>query len=1444
MRRILYLLLLCSIPALPVSAQITYDQCPDAIPLDLSTPPACPQAQTVTDRFELNLTEATATVPFPALSGCEAENGLPDIWATFTPTSNEILLQLDSLENGQFVLFTGVDCNTMYPVACGTGASSLSAQVDVEPNLTYFLMIGGSLTGDSSFELSIESRNDCSSCQIDKQGFFTASPAPVNGAYQGGEEIQLCFTVARWGTSSSDELLHGIEVEFGGGWITDNLNPTAPNSCSVDGQWQWYDNWTSEATGESFGPGFAFDTYTLGSLDGNPGNNHGLNGDICSNIGYASPPIQFCWTLGVPECPEGVSAVNSGLDARVRMLGDGLSGSNPNGTCFEPPYYHFLAAQDCFDPLAPIIEVQDASCIETCDGQIDIQGGGEGPWDYIVANSNDVLVYISTSVSNPELVTGLCPDQYTVTVVDDASGTTTNTTVTVEATSPLEASADYNPPCFEGEPIQLFGYASPDNPDAEYTWTGPDGFTSDEQDPLTLTPGTYTLVVNANGCSSQPFELEVPPIDLPFVEIAEDTIVACPGDSLTITATGSATTFGWLELNSGATYGDTSSITVLPEDGAIYYVNGTTENGCTGVDQVVVNLTFSPELQSDVSGVICAGEAVSMQASGGSSYLWSTGDTTASIIVYPAVSTSYDVTITDEDSCSAVLSQNVFVATGSNLFVSPDTEICTGESVTLAANGAVSQAWNTGSFSNTITVSPDSTTVYTVIQTDQYGCTYESHVTVTVNPDPQLSLSPMDTSLCPGESVNLIAMATDSVIYDTVVTPQQSQVYELPSEFGCQSQPVFTVTVLPAASVDIRPPATLCGADSLLLAADGSLGSYLWSTGETGDSIYVSPTDSTTYSVTVTNLQGCTASDSITFSPLAAPDAPLIDCASTFDEIVFSWPVDTSLTYSLVPLAGPLGEPVGNNEYIVNGLMPGDSVTILLEVEDEQGCTNSTTATCYAQTCDNLDVFLAVPEEVCENYGLLALLADVAGGTSEGEGQWSGPGVNSQAATFDPAAAGPGSFELVYTYRDGSCMLTDTAVIAVAPVFSAEQVSCEATAESATFSWGPSPQDTAYTVEVLSGQNGTWVDDYTYQVDSLAEGDSVTVAITAYSESVCGTTTVESSCIAATYECPELSVSQDTFICESETVLLSADAEGWDTFSWSPAVELSCLDCPETEASPVSTTAYTVVAANAEGCADTAQVTVYVEEFPDNYIPDTPIVFCPGEPFELCMPEGDIYYWFGPDAFLSTEQCLYFDAPGPEQAGRYYAFMRKGECRFIESLELVAAPPIEVNFITDFQAVCPQDTFNIAVEAENAVSYSWNLPEYLDCPTCPETTGQVPQTATFTVTMTDTYGCTATANATVFVESCAVPGDQDHQSANASALVLFPNPANVQAQLSTSIEGVKEVQVWSLAGRLLSRQTFEGYQFAVPTRDLPTGQYVVRLIGQEEAASELLQIQR
>jgi hypothetical protein len=1438
-------MLLCSVISSPLSAQVPNDVCTDAMLLNLSTPPACPQAQSVLDRFELNLSEATATVPFPALSGCDTENGLSDIWAVFTPTGNEIVLEINDLENGQFVLFAGIDCNNMYAVACGAGGNDLSAQIEVEPGLNYFLLMGGELSNDPSFELYIESRNDCTNCQTDKQGFFTASPAPVNGAYQGGEQVQMCFTVSRWNANFSGEFLHAVEVEFGSGWITNNLNLTPPNSCSLSGEWLWFDSWQSEATGETFGPGFAYDTYQSGSLDGNPGNNHGLDGDICSNIGYTTQPIQFCWTLEVPECAAGVSELNSGLDVQVRMLGDGLSGNNPNGNCATPPVYPFLATQDCFDPLAPVFEVQDASCPENCDGQIVMQGGGEGPWDYIVTNSSGVLVYISTGSQMEEAVTDLCPGDYTVVVVDGSSNTTTSTPITIGSTPVVTANATYNLPCFETEPIELFGEAVPDDPNATFAWTGPNGFTSEQQNPLVAETGNYTLVVSSNGCSSTPFELFVPELELPVVEIAEDTIVACPGDSLTITTTGSATSFGWLEFNSGVMYGSTSSITVMPENNALYLVNGTNPQGCTGVDQVVIQLTFEPELQSNINGPICAGDPVTLLASGGSSYLWSTGDTTATLVDFPTSSTSYQVTITDEGGCDAVFTENVSVATGSNLFVSPNTELCAGESTLLAANGAVSQQWSTGASTSVISVAPDTTTTYTVVQIDQFGCSYESSVTVFVNPDPQLSLMPADTSICLGESVTLVAMSADSVVYDTTVSPQQTSTYALPIDFGCITQPVFNVEVLPLPQVEIRQPTSLCGADSVLLIADGSPGTYLWSTGETSDSIYVTPMDSTVYSLTTTSLQGCSASDSILISPLAAPDAPVIDCSATFDQIVFSWPVDTSLTYSLIPISGPMGQPTANNEYIVSNLMPGDSVTIMLEVEDAQGCTNSTTATCYTQSCDALDLFLAVPDEVCNADGLLALIADVAGSNGQGEGNWSGPGVDAQAGTFDPTTTGPGTFELIYEYREEGCVLIDTATIVVDQAFTAAQVNCEATTSSVTFNWLPAIQDTAYTVEVLTGQSGTWVDEYTYTVDSLSVGDSVSIAITALGTGVCSPVTVEASCTAVEYQCPELLVSQDTFICEGESVILSVEENGWDEFSWSPAIEISCLDCPITTVDPISTTTYTVVATNDQGCVDTAQVTVYVEDFPSSYIPDTPIVFCPGEPFELCMPDGDFYYWLGPNGYLSTDQCMVLDNPTVQQAGRYYAIMRKGNCRFIKRFILEAAPPIVVDQITDFQTVCPTDTFLIGVSAQGAVNYSWSLPTYLDCPTCAETTGNVPQTATFTVTMEDIYGCTATANATVFVDDCFGDGGlQPGTALRASDVSIFPNPAADRVNVRTAIEGRKTVEIWNMAGQLVDRYQFEGYDLECTAYEWPAGAYVVRMISEEGVLSKRLQIQR
>ena len=105
--------------------------------------------------------------------------------------------------------------------------------------------------------------------------------------------------------------------------------------------------------------------------------------------------------------------------------------------------------------------------------------------------------------------------------------------------------------------------------------------------------------------------------------------------------------------------------------------------------------------------------------SGGASYIWSTGDTTASILVSPSQSTSYNLVVTQNgNSCSDSVRVSVSKPTVS--ITATDSIFCTGDSVLITANGASSYLWNNGI--NTAATFANQSFAYTVIGTDSLGC--------------------------------------------------------------------------------------------------------------------------------------------------------------------------------------------------------------------------------------------------------------------------------------------------------------------------------------------------------------------------------------------------------------------------------------------------------------------------------------------------------------------------------------------------------------------------------------------------------------------------------------------------------------------------------------------------------------------------------------------------
>ena len=119
-----------------------------------------------------------------------------------------------------------------------------------------------------------------------------------------------------------------------------------------------------------------------------------------------------------------------------------------------------------------------------------------------------------------------------------------------------------------------------------------------------------------------------------------------------------------------------------------------------------------------------------MTAGGGSSYSWNTGETTKSITVSPSETTTYTVTVSEgssSDSDTVTITVSSVTANAGS-----DMTIYEGASVTLTASGGDSYVWNTGVTTQSITVTPTATTIYTVIA-KQGDCEDTDTVQVIVN---------------------------------------------------------------------------------------------------------------------------------------------------------------------------------------------------------------------------------------------------------------------------------------------------------------------------------------------------------------------------------------------------------------------------------------------------------------------------------------------------------------------------------------------------------------------------------------------------------------------------------------------------------------------------------------------------------------------------------------
>jgi choice-of-anchor B domain-containing protein len=197
------------------------------------------------------------------------------------------------------------------------------------------------------------------------------------------------------------------------------------------------------------------------------------------------------------------------------------------------------------------------------------------------------------------------------------------------------------------------------NSPTSYNWTipGASPVTYTVQNPVVTftSAGVYNVTLiatNASGTNSVVKSVTVSPT--PTVSVNNATI--CSGNSTTLSANG-AGTYSW---STGAT---TSQIAVSPSVTTIYTVTGS-NGSCSNTKTVSISIGSSPTVNAVSSAsMICAGQSITLTASGASTYTWMPGNITGNPIApTPTLSTTYSVTGISPASCSKTFTLNISVA--------------------------------------------------------------------------------------------------------------------------------------------------------------------------------------------------------------------------------------------------------------------------------------------------------------------------------------------------------------------------------------------------------------------------------------------------------------------------------------------------------------------------------------------------------------------------------------------------------------------------------------------------------------------------------------------------------------------------------------------------------------------------------------------------------------
>jgi len=844
-----------------------------------------------------------------------------------------------------------------------------------------------------------------------------------------------------------------------------------------------------------------------------------------------------------------------------------------------------------------------------------------------------------------------------------------------------------------------------------YQWSDGTVSQTDNISPQNTSTFEVTGTSTVTGCSDTASQVVVVN-QLPTINISGNSSI-CLGSSVTLTAFG-ADTYQW---NAGPA---TAAYTLSPIGIATYTVTGTnTTTTCSNSATQTVQVSSLPNVTISGTTTICMGSNTTLFASGGDQFTWAGGPSTEGYNVSPSTNATYTVTgVSLSSGCSNTATQLVTVNSLPNVNITGNTSVCSGSSTTLTGTGADTYTWitSTGTGPNTaaFNFSPASTTSVMVTGTNTTTTCSNNYIqAITVNALPNVTISG-GNAVCNGSNVTLTANGTDTYQWAGgpataayTFTPGATATYTVTGTNSltlCSGTATETVQVNSLPNVTISGNTTICNGSNTTLSASGA-DQFSWSGGPSTISYNVSPSANTTYTVTGIDLSsGCSSSITQLVTVNLLPNVTITGNTSVCNGSSTTLTGTGADTYTWITSTG-----TGPNTAAFNFSPTNTTSVTVTGTSTLTSCSNSAMQTVTVNALPNITI--SGSSTIC-NGSSTTLTAN--GGDTY---QWTG---GPATANYSVSPGSSLSYMVTGTNTTTTCSNTATQVVTVntpqavvanaypsTNICQGGQVTLYGSGGS-TYSWSSGVNDgIAFRPSATA----------TYTVTSISSGFTVNSNVTVYVNPLPTIT------ITAT---PKDS------ICQGNSVTLTSTGTSV-SYSWNNGVTSGVAF------SPATSNVYEVTGTDANGCMNSAQLPIVVNNLPSISGSVSPQAVCQGSSVTLNGNGGSTYSWTGGVtngvAFTPAISGTY-TVTGTNAAG----------CSNTAIVGVTINPiPVMSDSAIPSTAVCQGNS--VALIGKGASSYSWSGGIVNGISFVPATSG------TYTVTGFGANGCTSKDSITIKINN-------------------------------------------------------------------------------------------